>query len=450
MSMINQIKKILNIKDIQLSGLVRNSIFNLILKIAGMAIGYLTMIFITKYYGAATFGIYTLSITIMSVFALIPRFGMGIAMVRIVGELYTHSKYYDILKIYRKVVIFSGGMALLFSLLLYSSAPELSSYFLYKPFMSSYLQIIAFAIFPTVLIIIISATLQGMKFTTEYMFIQTILQQFIFLILLIVNESFSLSYNIVCIYTISVVLSLLIGSNMLRNKMKYILAKPTVGSSKYDLKKILTIAYPMLLSSSIMMVINWTDILMIGAFLKEEDVGIYNVAYRIAGLVNISLIAINSVVTPQFISHYTKEDYQGLSNTTKNASKMSFLLSSPIIIIFLIFPNYILHFFGDEFTVGSTAFIIVAIGQFANAITGAVASLLMMTDNQKIFQNVMLGVAFMNIVLNYILIPIYGINGAAMATASSMIISNFILMYIVFKKFGFLSIYIPRFKKEIN
>ena len=55
--------------------------------------------------------------------------------------------------------------------------------------------------------------------------------------------------------------------------------------------------------------------------------------------------------------------------------------------------------------------------------------------------------AIINIVANYLLIPIYGILGAAISTGFSIVFWNLIMVYYVHREFVFLTIYIPFYQK---
>ena len=66
-----------------------------------------------------------------------------------------------------------------------------------------------------------------------------------------------------------------------------------------------------------------------------------------------------------------------------------------------------------------------------------------MTNNQNIYAKILFVGALVNIVLNYILIPIYGINGAAIASMFSLVVWNVLMIYEVRRKFGFYTFYIP-------
>ena len=82
-------------------------------------------------------------------------------------------------------------------------------------------------------------------------------------------------------------------------------------------------------------------------------------------------------------------------------------------------------------------------GRFFSSICGPVGVVLQMTNNQHIFQNILLIAAVFNISLNYFLIPIYGINGAAFASFASLLFWNIFMVIVVKKKFGFYSFYFP-------
>ena len=103
--------------------------------------------------------------------------------------------------------------------------------------------------------------------------------------------------------------------------------------------------------------------------------------------------------------------------------------------------------FGQEFKVGVTAFIFLSFGRLISSFSGSVGNILQMTGNQNIYGFILLIGALLNVVLNYMLIPKYGINGAAIASMSSLIVWNLGMVLSVKKKFGFYTFYIPFVKR---
>ena len=89
---------------------------------------------------------------------------------------------------------------------------------------------------------------------------------------------------------------------------------------------------------------------------------------------------------------------------------------------------------GDSFTAQNTTLEILMLGQIVSGIAGPAGYLLAMTGNQKILALIVLTTALLNIILNYILIPEYGTNGAAFATLSTIIITNVTMATVAIKR----------------
>jgi O-antigen/teichoic acid export membrane protein len=106
-------------------------------------------------------------------------------------------------------------------------------------------------------------------------------------------------------------------------------------------------------------------------------------------------------------------------------------------------PRWILALFGSGFTSGSTSLAILAGGQFVNVVTGSVGFILMMCGYEKLMRNTILGIALLNMLLNFLLIPWFGVNGAAIATAVSLALMNLILVFIVYRKLKIMTLPIP-------
>jgi O-antigen/teichoic acid export membrane protein len=90
-----------------------------------------------------------------------------------------------------------------------------------------------------------------------------------------------------------------------------------------------------------------------------------------------------------------------------------------------------------EFLKGSDALIILSIGQFINAATGPVSNILMMTGKQKLNRNMMVGTTILAIILDFILIPRYGIIGAASVNTFGVILMNVIPFFLIKRFYGF-------------
>jgi O-antigen/teichoic acid export membrane protein len=113
------------------------------------------------------------------------------------------------------------------------------------------------------------------------------------------------------------------------------------------------------------------------------------------------------------------------------------VFSLNFLLFVLIYNQEILTIFGQEYIVGGIVLIILTFGQFINASVGPTGTILIMSgkQNYEVFNSI--AICIMNIILNIILIPRFGIEGAAVATASSIVIINIFKILEVFVLYKF-------------
>ena len=115
------------------------------------------------------------------------------------------------------------------------------------------------------------------------------------------------------------------------------------------------------------------------------------------------------------------------------------MLSLPVFVAILIYPEVLLSLFGDEFSnkLAAETLVILASGQMINVFFGSVIYILDMTGKQIISRNILLFTASINIFLNWYLIPMYGIKGAAISTSVSILCWTLLGAIAVKKHFDF-------------
>ncbi len=179
-----------------------------------------------------------------------------------------------------------------------------------------------------------------------------------------------------------------------------------------------------------------TDIIMLGAFQGAEAVGIYFAVSRGAQLIDFVTNAANNVLGPNIASLYAEGKSEQIQRILIKSSRTVSLTSLPIIIGLVVFGSWYLSLFGSEFSQGTKALIILCVGQIVNVVTGSVGLLLNMTGNERYTSISRGGSTILNIILNALLIPHWGLEGAAIATASSSILINIENTIWVRKKLG--------------
>jgi len=119
-----------------------------------------------------------------------------------------------------------------------------------------------------------------------------------------------------------------------------------------------------------------------------------------------------------------------LQDTTLNKMKKLLLL--------LCVP---LSMLGQEFAIAKTTLLILLVGQVVNVMSGSVGFILQMTGKEKIYQNILLLALVCNIVLNILLIPKFGIEGAAIASTFSLLFWNLSSVLYIYKKYKVLTLF---------
>lgn len=430
-------------KDFDFFELLKGGFSSLTGKLLGMIFGYIVALFISNKYGAETLGMYTLSITVLSVAVLVPKFGFDFSLIRILNETLAKGNKNNFVSVLNRASLFVFLVSILASLILYFTSNFIAIKVFKNIELTLYFKAVSFSITPVALLTIISGTFQSLKNTFNYMFFKTTLINIIFFIVLFINYYFFADKTeLMVFYTIASYFSLVIGFFYLRyrlNKKKFNITK----EFNFKTKEILNISYPMMFSDSFALLLGWVNIFLLGYFINESDVGIYDSAERLAALSNLVLLAVNSIAAPKFAEEFAADNFEQLKTITKKSTKIIFYSSLPFMILYIVFGELLLGFFGPEFVIGFWALFYLSLGKFVSSISGSVGYLLQMTGNQKTFQNVIFIAIVVNLILSLILIPILGITGAAIAKCITIVFWNITLVIIIKRKLGFWTIYVP-------
>jgi len=181
------------------------------------------------------------------------------------------------------------------------------------------------------------------------------------------------------------------------------------------------------------LLINYIDIIMIEAMVDKQAVALYKVGTELALLPSMFLRIVNTVFPPLISKLYHEGKVDEVRHMYEKLTRWLFLISSITIGLILVLWKPILSLYGPEYLEAKMVLIYRGIGQLVNASVGSVWYIVLMTGHPRVrFIGVFLS-AIINVTLNYILIPVMGIEGAALASMVSVIFIN-LLGYFVVKK----------------
>jgi O-antigen/teichoic acid export membrane protein len=420
------------------------------INILGLVVGYIFVTIVSKIYknsAAEIYGQYIIVTLVIRVASIVARIGSDTALMQLTAGYSSKDLWGTINQTYRqlfKLLAFSG---LIVTFLVAVLCKPIASLF-HLPVNMVLLSDVF--ILPMSIGLFYSQGLRGLKKTGISTFLRTTALPVLNFFLLILFILFFRHNNNMVTYTyfVSICIVAIIGFFYWRK------AVPADGEDKtyYDnqdnktLLQLFKTSYPFLLAESMIFIVVWIDQLMLGILGTKEDVGIFNVCTKYVMVAYMSLAAVNTISAPQISEYFFNKDYSGLAQNVGKTNRIIFWTTIPIIIVYCLFPKFLLGIFGKSFQAGWLALIVLSIGAFTTGITGTAGTVLQMTNNQKTVQNVLFATLIIEVILNYILIPIYGVTGAAIASVICSSLHGFAMAFFVRRYFNFTCLYFFGFR----
>jgi O-antigen/teichoic acid export membrane protein len=200
------------------------------------------------------------------------------------------------------------------------------------------------------------------------------------------------------------------------------------------IKSLSTFSFWFFLTSSGWLVFSYADIILIGYFQNNSDVGVYRVVMQFTSFALLTTAALKGTLWPK-VSRWGKTgDFGSIEESLSRAFSYSLILAVPILAGGIILGDKLLFFlYGAEFEQGYLTLFILLIVQVINIFQNFFTMYLGALDNQKEAFNVTALAVLMNIMLNLMLIPLIGILGAAIATLITMILNAILARKILSK-----------------
>ena len=426
-------------------------------RIGGQLLGFLLTFVIAYFFGANGLGDYVLAIIVLKIFTLISKLGLDTASIRYIAEYSSENSLSSILDFRKKSIFLITTVSIICSLVMYLGANIIAEFIKANP---QHIEITSFFILPMSLFIFHYQNMRGLKEIAGYSFFFWMSQALFSLIAILALTTFTKDPAVpLYAYLISlIVISIfsVISFTYFLNKRKRIKELFTDDKRSESVKNILIVSLPLMLAQAVHFIMSWTDKLMLGILdspdvisglsTNSAQIGVYHTAFKLSMFATIGLMAVKSIASPKFAELYKQQEFKLLKKVTQQSTKLIFWTTLPLVALFIFFSENLMLLFGDEFQAGVFAFILLSIGRVFVSFSGAAGNLLQMCGRQVIFMNIAVIGSVINVVLNFSLIPIYGINGSAIATMISLVSFNFLLVYYVKKEFGFYTFYNP-FKK---
>ena len=167
-----------------------------------------------------------------------------------------------------------------------------------------------------------------------------------------------------------------------------------------------------------------TDIVALGILSGPYEVGLYQVARRLAELTVFCAAAASSVGLPRLARAHAERRADRLQATIDIMNLVNVGSTGAIAVGLVAVGTFALRLFGPDFAAGLPMLLVLAFGRLAMVLLGPVSDLLLMTGHHRRLGRVNLAFAVLNLVLNLVLIPPLGAVGAAIATSTAALSWN--------------------------
>lgn len=409
----------------------------LTIRIFGTFLGFVVSLLIARQLGAGGSGVYFLAISVVTIASTVSLAGFDNTVVRFIASYALKNEWYGVRFVYRIAIIVVSVASLLVTIFLFLGAEWIANSLFEKTFMELPLRLMSLAVLPQTLAMIQADSLRGLKDIPASQGIKTVYVSLCTLILLYPFIQWWGVNGAVAAYLSAVVVTSVVARGYW-NKALHMKEKPNSNIKKnLPLKPLFQSSWPLFGVALTGLVVQQTAIIFLGIWGTAEDVGVFNVAYRISSLLIFPLMAMISILSPKFAEMHLRNDMEGLEKLAKDCSKMLAFFAVPIAILVAILSEWIMGLFGLEFTRGAIVLNILLVGVVTNTATGAVGEILMMSGYETDVRRVLIVSALVIVVLCVCLMPHFGVIGAAISVTIGMCVQNCYMVVAVRQSLGF-------------
>lgn len=418
------------------------------LRIGGIAFSYIFASIVTSFYGNETWGVFTLTISIMSIAVLFGKFGFDAVMLKYSSQ--NHNDFFFLSALMKKVGLICFLISVSFTFVFYFFAEFIAIDVFHNNTLFSSLRILSICVFPYACYLVFSEILRGQGWSFDYTFLQsTGLYGFasIFLIFFAWPNTPKILDNISWSFVLSVFLLFTYGAiRFFRIPKSFSFKNETPSFSN-----LIGMGWPLFLSNASIVLFEWSDTLLLGYFggitssmSANAAIGSYNICYKLSNFVNIPLIIINSLMASSLGVHFKESNTAQIQDVLKKNAKLLFYSTIAVSILVMILSPVLFDFFRIEFN--SDNFIVLAFlvgGHFINNFSGPTDLLLILSGNEKKYQQFVMVSVLLNLSVNLLLIPILGSLGSAIANIIFRLSWNLLSISYIHKRMKLTTFYIP-------
>lgn len=424
--------------------LIKGIVYSFIIQGVSILLVFAGNYLLVKFFGAEKYGVYVHVfnwISILTILALngqddmilsrLPRYRAENKLV-LAGAVIKHAN----IRIAISGFITSGVFLLLIYLLPITTLSEYRSQFL----------VASLAIYLSAFLSVNQMILQALNHIRLSQIVERLLKPFLFTLFIMGAGWLSVSLDagrLILIAVINLGICALVLLWLIMRKTRPYFRK---GNVRYKREGLRTQTFYFLSISLLQLLVGKIGMLMLPFFTVEKDIGIFNISARFADLIIYPFFLLHSVLPQLFAVHHTA-DLSYKQKLYTESTYIIMIISLPLLLVNIAAGPWLLGYFGEAFTAGYPALVLMSASNGLFGIFGPANTVLMMQGKEKYSAFALLVYVILLTVLSRLLIPIQGITGAAWAMLISNVFYNILLSVYARHHTGVISPFFKLFAK---
>ena len=396
----------------------------------------ITVVILARILGAEKYGMYNIALSAATLALGLAILGLDDALIRYIAVYKSRHDQEGLWRAFQTGIALSLFLSVFTAIGFFALSYPFAVRVFHKPTLAPLLQLTSVIIPALVLSDVFAGAAQGFKQVKYLVIAQHIVQPLSRLIMILILSLIGLNTTWAIItYGLADVIGSILFLYFLN---KHFPTKRPIGIQRKDVQTLLSYSLPLWLSDLMFKFRGNFQTVLLGSLNTIESVGVYSVVANLNVGVQLLFSSIATNAKPMIAELHDRGDLQQMGRVYQTTTKWITMVNLPVSLTMILFPVPILSIFGKSFENGAEAMIILALAQLVNIATGMCGSMAAMTGHPKLrLLNTAIRVGC-SIVINLLLIPVWGMVGAAVAALLVEIIVNSIAVWQIWSLFGLL------------
>jgi len=392
----------------------------------GLSLQFAAKLIIARYSSETNYGIFSLALAVLSISAILACLGLDYGATRYIAYFRAKGDVARVRGAISAYLQLSTATSLLIGVALFFSAKTIALDIFHTPELITAFRIFAIGLPFLTIISTLTDVFRGFDQVEPQAYFKYISLNTLFVLLLLAVLLAGLPFVAVFYaYLAAVVLTFIATVIYATKKLPYPVTFAEKKPTPFIKKELLAFSLPLLVTVTLVMILNWTDTLMLGYFKTPGAVGFYQAAYPLAQFIYMPMGALLLIYVPIATRLYSQNLLAELRRNYTILTKWLTFLTLPAFLILCLYPETVLNlFFGSAYSAAAPVLRILPFGFMLNNLLGPNTATLIAMGRSRFVMWAALSVAMLNVALNIALIPPLGIVGAAIALAASYTLAN--------------------------